>query len=422
MPPELQRPAIVSSITQIRTMLLPSGRRRRCLILRLSNISVVILIHFTSATRSHHLQGIPGKACRFAVSVFSADHFFFNGDTHLLQIRNPGSQTHDPVFLHSFKACDRAVIFKVSLYAFALCHVVSPFHLLCVGRSMPPCDKFRIGKGFYPIAQRVPFVQLVILPGVVDVLQHGIIELHRAPLVEAGWEKLDKLPPVFLVVGLKELLAVIIQDVYCPKKKIIGHVVIVAGQLFNVFMAEIIHVKLLRMDFVHGGAAICNRSDFVGVKLFPPIERRGNVQRDGYHPQELSVILTGSGERLHKLEIIFADAEMIFVRIAVFGRFVIVHHHSAIAAPIRFQTRMTVHSVPAILRIPHPPNGGCPAVGFNVFNRQHIYTPVLPKPLLPRSESSSLSTTSSGSLMTGRITICVIFDPAFRRHVLPLWL
>ena len=107
------------------------------------------------------------------------------------------------------------------------------------------------------------------LPRVVDVAQHRVVQIPRPALVVAGREKLDELPPVDLVAGLKELLAVIIQDVYCPKKKIIGRVVVVASQLFNVFMAEIIHVKLLRMDLVHRGAGIRHRSDLIGIEFFP---------------------------------------------------------------------------------------------------------------------------------------------------------
>ena len=49
MPLELHRPANVKSMTHIKAMLLPSGRRRRYLIFRLSNMSVVIFTHLTSA-------------------------------------------------------------------------------------------------------------------------------------------------------------------------------------------------------------------------------------------------------------------------------------------------------------------------------------------------------------------------------------
>ena len=100
----------------------------------------------------------------------------------------------------------------------------------------------------------MPLVELVVPARVVDVAQHSVVQVPCPALVEAGRQELDELPPVDLVAGLKELLALIIQDVYCPKKKIIGHVLIVAGQLFNVFMAEIIHVKLPCMDLVHGAA------------------------------------------------------------------------------------------------------------------------------------------------------------------------
>ena len=115
----------------------------------------------------------------------------------------------------------------------------------------------------------MPLVDFVVTSSAIDVAQHSVIQVPRPSLVEAGRQELDELPPVDLVAGLKELLAVIIQDVYCPKKKIIGHVVIVSGQLFDVFMAEIIHVKLLRMNLVHRGAGIRYRTYFVGIEFFP---------------------------------------------------------------------------------------------------------------------------------------------------------
>ena len=115
----------------------------------------------------------------------------------------------------------------------------------------------------------MPLIELVVPTRVVYVAQNRVVQIPRPALVVAGREKLDELPPVDLVAGLKELLAVIIQDVYYPKKKIIGHVVIVSGQLFDVFMAEIIHVKLLRMNLVHRGAGIRYRTYFVGIKFFP---------------------------------------------------------------------------------------------------------------------------------------------------------
>ena len=115
----------------------------------------------------------------------------------------------------------------------------------------------------------MPLVELMVLTGFVDVCQNLVVQQHRPLLVIRARQKLDELPPVDLVAGLKELLAVIIQDVYCPKKKIIGHVVIVSGQLFDVFMAEIIHVKLLRMNLMHRGAGIRYRTYFVGIEFFP---------------------------------------------------------------------------------------------------------------------------------------------------------
>ena len=115
----------------------------------------------------------------------------------------------------------------------------------------------------------MPLVELMVPTGLVDVCQNLVVQQHRPFLVVGARKKLDELPPVDLVAGLKELLAVIIQDVYCPKKKIIGHVVIVSGQLFDVFMAEIIHVKLLRMNLVHRGAGIRYRTYFVGIEFFP---------------------------------------------------------------------------------------------------------------------------------------------------------
>lgn len=203
----------------------------------------------------------------------------------------------------------------------------------------------------------MPLVELVVPARVVDVAQHRVIQIPRPALVVAARKKLDHLPPVCFVLRVKELLAVIIQDVYCPKKKIIGHVVIVAGQLFNVFMAEIVHVKLLRMDLVHRAARVRHRADLVLIGLLPPVQRCSHVELHVDHAQELPVILTGVGKRRRELPVCRAEVDRLH------------------AALVRAQRKGAVALRPTVLRVSHATDRGLKSEHLCILNRQHAQAP-----------------------------------------------
>ena len=64
-----------------------------------------------------------------------------------------------------------------------------------------------------PVTEGVPFIQLMVPPALVNIGQHFIVEHDRSPLVVGGREKLDHLPPVFLVFGFEVFFTVMVKDI-----------------------------------------------------------------------------------------------------------------------------------------------------------------------------------------------------------------
>ena len=73
------------------------------------------------------------------------------------------------------------------------------------------------------------------------------------------------------------------------------------------FRAEIREFKLLCGDFVHGGTGISGRTYLVGVKLFPPVQRGGDVHSDKNLPEILSVRVSCRKQLSHKGEVVLTD-------------------------------------------------------------------------------------------------------------------
>ena len=69
-------------------------------------------------------------------------------------------------------------------------------------------DDLAVWQALDPAAKFPPFVQLVVAPVLVDVGQNLIVQHDRSLLVVAGGEELNHLPPVELVLGIKEPLAI----------------------------------------------------------------------------------------------------------------------------------------------------------------------------------------------------------------------
>ena len=139
----------------------------------------------------------------------------------------------------------------------------------------------------------MPLVELVVPARVVYVAQHRVVQIPRPSLVVAGREKLDELPPVLFVFRVEKPFSVHIKQ--------INRRLQIVQRRIKVLMAEIVQRKLLRVDLVHGAARVRDRADLVLIGFFMPVQRCGHIELHVDHAQELSVILTGSGERMHKL-------------------------------------------------------------------------------------------------------------------------
>ena len=68
------------------------------------------------------------------------------------------------------------------------------------------------------------------------------------------------------------------------------------------FMAEILQRKFLRRNLVHSRAGVGNRTNLVGVELFPPVQRGGDVKIDRNHPHELAMVSACVAEGSHEVE------------------------------------------------------------------------------------------------------------------------
>lgn len=101
---------------------------------------------------------------------------------------------------------------------------------------------------------------------------HHILVGHsdRAPLIVTGRAELNHLPPIFLIFGFKKLVPCVVQPFNgFPKINCIFRNQMFHGKIFN--------GKFLCGDFVHGGTGISSRAYLIGIKLFPPVQRGGDV-------------------------------------------------------------------------------------------------------------------------------------------------
>lgn len=68
-------------------------------------------------------------------------------------------------------------------------------------------------------------------------------------------------------------------------------------------VTKIIQRKLFVSNFVHRRAGVGDRTDLIGIELFPPVQRCSDVEIDGNHPHELTVLANMyKSRRNHKLD------------------------------------------------------------------------------------------------------------------------
>ena len=79
------------------------------------------------------------------------------------------------------------------------------------------------------------------------------------------------------------------------------------------FMTEILQRKLLVRNLMHRRARVGDRTDLIGVELFPPVQRGSDVEIDRNHPHELTMVRAGIAEGVHEFEVVRTDMAAITI-------------------------------------------------------------------------------------------------------------
>ena len=158
----------------------------------------------------------------------------------------------------------------------------------------------------------MPLGQLVVSAGVVDVDEVLVVEGHGAHLVVGGGKHLDHVVPglAILLVG-QELLPLGLQ---------VGHGGVHEGQtsLVQAVMGEIVPLKGLGVNLVHGGAGVGHGSHLVGVEFLPPVEGGGDVHRHEDLTEEFSVVTARYGQAVAEVNVHGAEDKLaVFIVVAV---------------------------------------------------------------------------------------------------------
>ena len=139
------------------------------------------------------------------------------------------------------------------------------------------------------------------------------------------------------------------------------------------FIAEILQREFLRRNLVHSRAGVGNRTHLVGIELFPPVQRGGDVKIDRNHPHELAMVSACIAEGSHEVEVV--RTENIFcTNLDIVSVAISVDTLCALSWTMRgATTTITLH--PRVLRVPHTTNGVLPAHNLGIFNFQHFLPP-----------------------------------------------
>ena len=76
-------------------------------------------------------------------------------------------------------------------------------------------DQLAIRQLFNPVTKCMPLVEFVVPPALMNISQNLIVEHDCSLLVVRRGKKLDHLPPVFFVIGLKVFIPVVVENVNC---------------------------------------------------------------------------------------------------------------------------------------------------------------------------------------------------------------
>ena len=134
------------------------------------------------------------------------------------------------------------------------------------------------------------------------------------------------------------------------------------SESIEMLVTEIIQCKFLCCDFVHRRAGIGDRTDLIGVELFPPIQWGGDVEIDSNHPHEFTVVCAGVAEGCHQLLIIRTNTKLRVIKVTNRDAF----------DPLFSIIPMAIALLPGVFRVSHTTNSVLPTENFDIFNFQHL--------------------------------------------------
>lgn len=140
-----------------------------------------------------------------------------------------------------------------------------------------------VGERHNPVAVCMPFIQPVVLAGIIHIGQRFIIHGDRSQLIVGGRQKLNQIVPILFVFILQVCRSRFLQKGDVRLK-------FFQRRFCHMVSAEIGEFEHFGMNFMHGAGGIGNSSHLVRVKFFPPIQWRGDVGRDQNLANEFSVI------------------------------------------------------------------------------------------------------------------------------------
>ena len=257
-------------------------------------------------------------------------------------------------------------------------------------------NKLTVRQAFDPVHEiHTPLVLLMKFsrPFPSNVGQNFIAHHNRPFLVIARREQLNHLPPVFFHkclpslfvfhrLGLSfEILPAV--EVQCangifqnPQRRRVRSAVFTIGDFVicsvdfierhQMLVAEIIQCELMFMDAVHGGTTVCDRTHFIGIELFPPVQRASNVDIDNQHPHKLPMVCASIPQPGHEIEVVRSQIETILTaRILVLI--------CAINAKGRPKPDIAIAFLPTLQRIPHPTDSMFPTDYLGVLEFKHCF-------------------------------------------------
>ena len=140
--------------------------------------------------------------------------------------------------------------------------------------------------------------------------------------------------PVSAAQAIKQGLAILlVGQELLPLGLQIGHGGVQQGQtaLVQTVVGEVVPLKGLGVDLVHGGAGVGYGAHLVGVEFLPPVQRGGDVHRHEDLTEELSVVAPRHRQTVAEVDIHGAE-DKLTVLIVVAVRFCPAVHGVAGAA------------------------------------------------------------------------------------------